>query len=148
MRKLLLAVPLFLACGGAEETPPADEPAAAMAPALTEADVAGTWTGTGMIAGTDSVFTHWTQVCAAGTCRGTSTETPNDTIVSTYVIDADSSVGTAGPVPEPTMGGVMVMDRWVARISNGMVNGTGTITLADRPDSVVMRYTFSGTKTP
>ena len=147
MRSLLFAVPFALvACAGGSETPPADEPATAMA-ALTDADLAGTWTGTAMAEGSDSVFAHWTQVCGGGTCRGTSQEAP-DTVVSTYTIDADSAMGVAAAVADPTMGGAMVVDHWVVRVSNGTGTGTGYITLADKPDSVVMRYRFSGTRTP
>ena len=62
MRRLLLAVPFLIACAGAE-TPPADSAAMAAAPmALTETDVAGNWTGTAMMEGSDSVFANWTQV--------------------------------------------------------------------------------------
>ncbi|HEX9563650.1 MAG TPA: hypothetical protein VF981_06755 [Gemmatimonadaceae bacterium] len=148
MRSLLLAVPFaILACSPAEEAPPADAPATAMAAALTEADVAGTWTGTAMIEGTDSVFSHWTQVCGGGTCRGTSQESP-DTVVASYMFDADSSIGMSNPMPDPTMGGTMVVDRWVVRITNGQATGTGMVTLAERPDSVIMRYRLTGTRVP
>ena len=145
MRRFLFAVPFIIACGGAE-TPPADS--AAMAPAaLTDADVTGTWTGTAMMEGTDSVLSHWTQVCAAGTCRGTNQESP-DTVVSTYVLEADSSRGVTQPFADKTMGGIMVTDHWVARISGNQVTGTGMFKLADRPDSVLVRYRFTGTKAP
>jgi len=148
MRRLLFAVPFLFACAKAE-TPPADSAAMAAAPAaLTEADVAGTWTGTGTIEGTDSVFAHWTQVCAAGTCRGTSTEQPKDTSVSNYVIAADSSVGTGQPMADAAMGGAMVVDHWVVRISGAQATGNGWFTLAAKPDSVVMRYRITGTKSP
>jgi len=148
MRRLLLVVPFVFACAKAE-TPPADSAAMAAAPAsLTEADMAGTWTGTAMMQGTDSVFSHWTQVCAAGTCRGTSTEAPKDTAVASYVIVADSAVGTGQPMADATMGGTMVVDHWVVRVSGGQATGTGWFTLAAKPDSVVARYHFSGTKNP
>ena len=148
MRRFLQAVPFLIACGGAE-TPPADSAAAAAAPAaLTDADVSGTWTGTAMLEGTDSIIAHWTQVCGAGTCRGTSTEQPGDTIVSTYVLQADSSVGTTQPYADKAQGGVMVIDHWVARISGNQVTGTGWFSLAAKPDSAVARYRIVGTKSP
>ena len=145
MRRLLWAVPFLIACGGAE-TPPADSAAAAPA-ALTEADVAGTWTGTAILEGTDSIVAHWTQVCAGGTCRGTSQEDP-DTVVSTYVLEADSSRGVSQPFENTTMPGVMLIDNWVARVSGNQVTGTGRFTLAAKPDSVVMRYRIVGSKAP
>ena len=147
MRRLLLVVPFMIACAKAE-TPSADSAAAAAAPAaLTDADVTGTWTGTAMMEGTDSVFAHWTQVCGSGTCRGTSQESP-DTVISTYVITADSSMGTSQPYAEKSMGGVKLIDNWVVHISGNQVTGTGMMKLAEKPDSVVMRYRFVGSKAP
>ena len=148
MRRFLLALPFIIACAKAE-TPPADSAAAAIGPAaLTDADVSGTWTGTSMLEGTDSIVAHWTQVCAGGTCRGTSTEAPGDTAVSTYVLEADSSMGVTQPYADKTMGGTMVIDNWVARISGSQVTGTGKFTLAAKPDSVLARYRFVGSKAP
>jgi len=148
MRRCLLVVPFILACGGAE-TPPADSAAMAAAPAaLTDADVAGNWTGTLMMEGSDSVVAHWTDVCGMGTCRLTTQEAPKDTVTSTYVIDADSAIGTSAAYAEASMGGTMVTDHWVARTTNGQVTGTGMMKLAANPDSVVMRYRFTGTRNP
>jgi hypothetical protein len=148
MRRFLLAVPFIIACAKAE-TPPADSAAAAIGPAaLTDADVSGTWTGTAMLEGTDSIIAHWTQVCGAGTCRGTSQESPGDTVVSTYVLEADSSRGTTQPYADKSLGGTMVIDNWVARISGNQVTGTGKFTLAAKPDSVLARYRIVGSKSP
>jgi hypothetical protein len=144
---LSLTAILLVACAKAE-TPPADT--AAMAPAapaaLTEADIAGTWTGTATPEGSDSVMAHWTQVCGGGTCTGTSQES-KDTVMSTYTLSADSSIGVSSPYTDPTLK-VKVVDHWVARASNGQVTGTGAFHLADKPDSVVMRYRFQGTRQP
>ena len=148
MRRLMLALPFLIACAGSE-TPPADSAAMVAAPAvLTDADVSGTWTGTSMLEGTDSVVAHWTQVCAAGSCRGTSQEVPGDTVTSTYVLEADSTRGTSQPYVDKTMGGITGIDNWVARISANQVTGTGIFTLASKPDSVLARYRFVGTKAP
>jgi hypothetical protein len=147
MRRYLLVVPFLFACAKGENAP-ADSMAMAAAPAaLTEADVAGTWTGTAMTP-TDSVFSHFTVSCGAGTCRLTTTESPKDTVQSTYVLAGDSLTATSTPHAEATMKGVMVVDHYVARISAGQATGSGHVTLADKPDSVVMRYKFTGTKTP
>lgn len=147
MRRFLLVVPFILACGGAE-TPPADS--AAMAPAaLTEADVAGSWSGTVTPEGMDSAVVHWMQVCAAGTCRVTTQEAPADTITHTYTIAADSMVGTSAAFTDTTIfKGGAIMDHWVGRVSGSQMSGTGLMTVADRPDSVVLRYRFSGTRNP
>ena len=147
MRRYLLIVPILFACGP-KETPSADSAAAAPA-GLAEADVAGTWTGTVMPEGSDSVVGHWTQVCAAGTCRATSQEAPNDTVTATYTIEGDSIRGTSAPYKENTMmKGAMIIDSWVARPSGNQVTGHGMMKLADKPDSVVFRYHFTGTRNP
>jgi hypothetical protein len=147
MRRYLLLVPFVFACAKGEEAP-ADSAAMAPAPAvLTEADVAGTWTGTAMTP-TDSVFAHFSVTCGAGICRLTNAESPKDTVQSSYVLAGDSLSGTSTPHAEASMKGVMVVDHYVARLTGGQVNGTGHVTLADKPDSVVMRSKFTGTKTP
>lgn len=138
-----------LACTKGEQ-PSADTTAMAMAPAaLTDADVAGTWTGTMKPEGSDSVIVHWTQVCAAGSCSGTAVEMPGDTIPSTYAMSADSAMGKTSPYKDPTVGGANVIDNWVLRLAGpGQVRGRGWIVLADKPDSVLLRYTFEGARKP
>ena len=150
MRRLILAVPFFLLACARAETPPADSAALATTPpALTDADVAGTWTGTVTPEGSDSVMAHWTQICAAGTCRFTTQEAPKDTMTATYVIEGDSVRATSLPYSDAMVAkGAMIIDTWVARVSGGQVTGHGMAKLADKPDSVVMRYRFTGTRTP
>ena len=63
MRKILLLPLVLWACGGAKEAPPAEAPAA-MPAALTAADVVGSYTGTTMANGTDSVLSTWTSMVA------------------------------------------------------------------------------------
>ena len=146
MRRFLLIVPLLVACGGAE-TPPADSAAAAMPPALTEADVAGTWTGTAINEPPDTGSVNFSITCGGGTCRQVLSAAPNDTVPSTYVLAADSSTGTTSPFRDPQVN-AMVIDHWVARVSGNQLSGHGWVTLADKPDSVVARYRFTGTKSP
>ncbi|MDP9177777.1 MAG: hypothetical protein M3O61_08860 [Gemmatimonadota bacterium] len=119
--------------------------APAMAPAMTEADVAGTWTGTSMPIGSDSVVAKWTSVCAAGTCKG-SNEGSKVTIQWTYTLSGDSSVAVSQPYSEPSVKGGQVIDTWVARVNGDNVTGTGAMKLASNPDSVVMRYSFTGSR--
>ncbi len=147
MRRYLLVLPFLIACARSE-TPSADSAAVAAPAALTDTDVSGTWTGTLMPQGSDSVVAHWTQVCAAGTCRGTSQETPGDTTIASYTIAGDSVMGTTQPYADKQMGGAMVVDHWVARPTGNQVVGTGMLTLAAKPDSVLMRYRLVGTRTP
>jgi len=148
MRRYLLIVPLLFACAK-KENATADSAAAAAAPAaLTDADFAGTWTGTAKLEGTDSTIANFTITCGSGSCRLVTAEAPKDTVASTYVIAGDSATGTSAAYPEPAMKGTMVVDHWVARPSGTNISGHGWGTLADKPDSVAIRYTFTGAKTP
>jgi hypothetical protein len=154
MRRVLSWIPVVVAVVACAktETPPADVAASdtamapAMAPAITEADIAGTWKGTSKPIGSDSVVSRWTSVCAAGSCKGTSEGSPVK-VTWAYTLAGDSSVGVSEPYSEPTAKGAKVIDRWVARVSGDNVTGTGATTLASKPDSVVIRYTFAGTRT-
>jgi hypothetical protein len=147
MRRYLLVLPFLFACAKAE-TPPADSVAAAPA-ALTDADVAGNWSGTFHVEGdTAAVSAHWSDVCGAGTCRLTTVENPKDTVTVTYVLEGDSVRYNAAAHVNPSFGGAMVTDAGVARISAGQINGNGVISLAEKPDSVIARYRFTGTKNP
>jgi hypothetical protein len=119
----------------------------AMAPALTDADVSGTWTGTVMPEGSDSAVVHWTQTCAAGSCSLTTQES-KDTVMSTYTIDADSVIGTSSQFSDPQFASAPIIDKWVSRLASGRVTGTGMMVLASQPDSVVFRYRFEGTRMP
>lgn len=146
MRRLLIAIPFLIACGGAE-TPPADSAAAAPA-ALTEADVAGSWSGTLSPEGSDSVLGNWTVMIGGGTFRLTTRETPTDTVTGTYTLEGDSSRYSAGPYADVRMGGTMVTDAGTTRFSGNTIIAVGMIRLADRPDSVLLRYKATGTKNP
>jgi len=148
MRPALMLLPLLVFACAKSETPKTDSSAMAPAATLAEADIAGTWTGTAKAAGTDSVISHWTQICSGGTCRGTSQEDSKDTIPSTYTIMGDSAVGQSQPFTAPGMTGGQIVDHWTVHIMNGKVTGTGNYTLASKPDSVVSRYTFEGAKQP
>ncbi len=152
---MLIPVAAVVVACAKTETPPADTaisdaamaPAMtpAMAPALTEADVAGRWTGTSMPIGSDSVVAKWTQVCAAGSCTGTADGSPLTT-KSTYTMAGDSSVGVSQPYSDPSVKGAQVIDTWVSRVNGDNVTGTGEMKLASKPDSVVMRYRFAGSR--
>lgn len=145
---MLPVVVALVGCAKAE-APPADTAVAAApvapAPSVTEADVAGTWTGTSSPMGSDSVMAKWTQVCAAGSCKGTS-EGSKVTIQSTYTLAGDSSVGISKPYTQPSIKGGQIIDTWVAHLNGDSVTGTGTMKLASNPDSVVMRYSFAGSR--
>jgi hypothetical protein len=158
MRRTFSLIPVLfavMACAKTE-TPPADT-AAAMAPApapeaapamapVTEATVSGTWKGTSKMEGTDSVVSKWTQVCSAGKCKGTS-EGSKTTIQTTYTLAGDSAVGVSTPFTDPGMAkGARLIDTWVVHFNGENASGTGAMKLASKPDSVVMRYSFTGSR--
>ena len=155
MRRTLKLIPVVIAVMACAktETPPADT-AAAMAPepapmapvAVAEADVAGTWTGTSKAEGSDSMVSKWTQVCAAGSCKGTS-EGSKVTANASYTLAGDSAVGTTTPYYNPPIAnGAKIIDTWVVHFNGDSATGTGAMKLASKPDSVVMRYSFTGTR--
>ncbi len=153
MRRVLILISVAavaMACAK-KETPAADTavamaPAApAAAPALTEADVAGTWKGTSTPMGSDSVISRWTQVCGAGTCKGT-IEGGKVVYVATYTLAADSMTGVSQPFADPGLKGAKVIDNWVAHFSGANTTGTGAEKLASKPDSIVMAYRFTGSR--
>lgn len=147
-RYLLVVVPFVFACARGENAP-ADSAAMAAAPAaLTEADVAGNWSGNLMAEGSDSVVATWTEVCGGGTCRLVVSTSPKDTVVGSYAIAGDSVTYTVAAHPDPTLGGAMITESGSGRISAGQITGSGKAMLASKPDSVVIRYRFTGTKTP
>jgi hypothetical protein len=155
MRRALILVSIAavaVACAKKEEAPAADTgaamapaPAPAAAPALTDADVSGTWKGTSTPMGSDSVISKWTQVCGAGTCKGT-IEGGKVVYIATYTLVADSMIGVSKPFADPGLKGAKVIDNWVAHFSGANTTGTGAEKLASKPDSVVMAYKFTGSK--
>lgn len=153
MRRALYLVPILVVIGACSKTdnPPADAAnidtavTPAIATSLTETDVAGTWKGISTPEGSDSVIGRWTSVCAAGTCNGTN-EGSDQKIQWAYTLAADSSVGVSQPYAAPDFKGARVIDTWVARIRGDSTTGTGTMTLASKPDSVLARYRFAGSR--
>jgi hypothetical protein len=147
MRRFLLVLPFLIACGGSE-TPPADSVAASMPPALTDADVAGNWSGSIMPEGSDSVLATWTDMCSAGTCRFVASTAPNDTVAYSYTIAGDSVMFASAASYKDPQTGAMVTNSGVVRISANQMTGGGMVKLADKPDSVALRYRVTGTKQP
>lgn len=145
MRRAATLLTLSLLVSACAKTETAQTDSMATAVAASDADFAGTWTGTVTPEGSDSVIVHFTQVCSAGSCTLTTQES-KDTVMATYTISADSSVGMTAAFTDTTLATSPVVDHWVARVSNGQVSGHGMIVLADKPDSVVMRYRFTGSR--
>jgi hypothetical protein len=96
--------------------------------------------------GSDSVVAHWTQVCGAGKCTGTSAEDKKSTVHSTYTLAGDSAVGVSEPFASAAMKGTKIIDTWTVHFSGDNASGTGAQKLASKPDSIVMAYKFTGSK--
>lgn len=153
MRKIFLLAAVLAACAKTE-TKPVDTAAPAMAPAaptpLTAADLAGTWNGTTKNAGSDSVLAKWT---VKSTSDSTGTLTYDGTKVTVpfkTTFGGDSSVATSEPYTPPSAkkGSPKVRFISVGRIKDGQLQGTATVVLASKPDSVLAHHTFSATKAP
>ena len=152
MRRLaiLISVAVASVACAKKEAPPADTaaamaPAPVAAPALTDADVAGSWKGTNTPMGSDSVISRWTMVCGTGKCTGT-VEGMKEKYAATYTLSGDSMIAVSPPISDPAVKGGKVIDSWVAHFSGANVMGTGEEKLASKPDSVVARYRWSGTR--
>jgi len=153
MRKLIFLAVAVVACSKQEapraDTTPAAAPAPAAPAALTAADVAGTWTGTGKREGTDSTV--------AFTFMSTSDSTgkivfvgQKDTVSFTTKYDADSLISMSTAYTDPTLpkGAPKVMFRSVAHKKDGKLVGVASLVLASKPDSVLGKSNWEATKAP
>jgi len=154
MRKLLLLPLVLWACGGAKDAPPADT--AAMVPAaLTAADVVGSYTGTTMVQGPDSVITStWTASIAANAAGGldgkiVNAAAPADTTAFSVTLSADSTINVSAPYTDPLAAKGSPQMAWTS-VGRGMGNAwTGTVNwMVAGSDSVTQSGTWTGTRTP
>ena len=152
MRKILLLPLVLWACGGAKEAPPAEAPVAAPA-ALTAADVVGSYTGTTMANGTDSVLSTWTSVGmtnAAGGLEGKLVDqaAPNDTVAFTGTLSADSVIWASSPFTPPGAPAGSPQLKWIAvgRATGNAWTGTA-VTMIAATDSVVQNSHWTATRT-
>src|SRR5690349_15697422 len=106
MRKLFILAAAIVACSK-QEAPPADTTPAAPPPpaapaALTAADVAGTWTGTGKREGTDSTntFTFMSVNDSTGKIVFSGSK---DTVTFATKFDADSLISTSKAYKDATL---------------------------------------------
>ena len=151
MRKILLLPLVLWACGGAKEAPPVDT--AAMTPAaLTAADVVGSYTGTTMANGTDSVLSTWTSMAmtnAEGGLQGAlvNLAAPNDTVTFTGVLSADSVVWSSAPFMPPGAAAGSPEMKWIAvgRAAGNAWTGTA-VTMIAATDSVVQNSHWTATR--
>jgi hypothetical protein len=151
MRKILLLPLVLWACGGAKEAPPAEAPAA-MPAALTAADVVGSYTGTTMANGTDSVLSTWTSVAMTNDAGGlegklVNQAAPNDTVAFTGMLSADSVIWTSSPFMQPgaPAGSPQLMWTAVGRAAGNAWTGTA-VTMVAGTDSVVQNSHWTATR--
>jgi hypothetical protein len=153
MRKLLLLPLVLWACGGAKDAPPADT--AAMAPAaLTAADVVGSYVGTTMANGTDSVLSTWTSIATADSTGALSgklmdAKAPTDSVAFTGMLSADSVVWSSAPFTQPGSPAGSPQMKWIAVGRAAGTAWTGTaVTMIAATDSVVQNSHWTAARTP
>lgn len=151
MKKLLLpCVALFCACADAKK----EEAPAAAPPALTTADLAGTFSGTSLAATSDSVVGTWTSavmIDSAGAAQGrfVSAANPKDTVSFTQRIDGDSVISESAPYTDVAMpkGSPQVHWKAVGRAMGNAWSGTVDIMTVGN-DSVITHLRWKSTRTP
>lgn len=141
----------LVACGGGADNPPAADTTAAVAapPAISLADVAGTWVVTAKAEGTDSVLVT-TELMATGDTNGWMQHLPGrDPIpMRVVLVDADSIVTETGPYESVLRPGVQVTTRGVMRLQDGRLVGTTVATYTGGTGEPVVRLTTEGTRKP
>ena len=150
MRSLLLVPALLLAAACGEKAAPEEMPPEVIAPAaLTAMDVAGTWNGMTMAAGTDSVTATWTSMSTSDTTGTLTQEGMAEPVNYAVMFDADSMVATSFPFVDPTRSDdMMVMWRSVGRMADdGRLVGT-VQTMVVGTNDVVATGDWHATKAP
>jgi hypothetical protein len=143
---------MLLVAAGCAKEPKVEAPAAPAALMVT--DVTGSYTGSTMANGTDSVLSTWTSVAmtnAAGGLEGKlmDAKAPTDSVAFTGVLSADSVIWSSAPfIPAGAPAGTPQM-KWIA---TGHVSGntwTGTaVTMIAATDSVTQNSHWTATRTP
>jgi hypothetical protein len=157
MRKALLAVALLVACSKSE-TPKTDTTAVAPAPppppapaALKAADLAGTYTGESKPEGKDSVVGKWTTTQVNDSTSRLAFTGTKEAVTYHVKFDADSFVGTSEPYMDPSLPkkmGKVTFYTVGRKTAAGGVAGWAALHLVSKPDSVVGKVNWSGTKAP
>jgi hypothetical protein len=149
MRRLALATCALtlIACSRSEQTPAADSPAAAVAPAaLTMADLAGKWTQTVTAENSDSVLVT-SEINAGADGVWTITLPGRPPMPVTVMIDGDSITTKTGPYESVLRAGVQVTTEGVSRLVDGKMVGYTIARYSAGPDSV-LRLRTTATRAP
>lgn len=145
MRRLasICCITALLGCGGGDDTPDvaADSvPAAAPAPALSLADLTGTWNVEVMPEASDSVLLTYVLNAPADTAAWTIkfADRAEPVPLKILSIAGDSMVTHAGPYASALRKGVTVETHAVSRLENGVMVGRNVATYSKGPDSVLV----------
>ena len=153
--RLLIAAFSVVACAKSESAKPDSAAAAAAAavpaapPAVTAADMAAPVSGKVMPQNSDSVLFTFSCTGASGnTTKCVGSNAPKDTITYTYTLSgADSVMFESAPFTPPTPPkSPKVVNHVVGHLSGNKWTGTAFGVLAAKPDSVLQRYRWEGTK--
>ena len=127
MRAVLLVAALLVACGPKDD---ADDvvidSTPVTPPALTAADVAGTWNYEVRTMASDSVITTGQTIVAPDGMSVTQTATGGATASGAMVLSGDTFTTTVGPYPSALRAGVMVTTTGNYRLVGGQIVGDVT----------------------
>lgn len=144
----LLTLTLLMACGGAEEAPPPDQPAAAPAPAAPSlADFAGTWQGATVFEGRpDTVKSTISGSPDGGTWTLSLEGRP--AIPMTASVVGDSLIAESVEYESILRPGVMVTVRTASALQDGRMVGTVRATYKTPQGEEVSNGTMTATRAP
>ncbi len=149
MRKALFLAVALVACATNDADTTDSAAGAVDGPApLTAADIAGTWSGSTVAEGSDSVVNRWTSIRESDTTGKYVSVNSPDTVRYSVVYDADSMVATSQPFTTSAIPNAQVIFRSVGRLRDGKLVGTSATMLAANPDSVVARGRWEATRNP
>jgi len=111
--------------------------------------VKGAWTGTSMMAKSDSVTNQWSSISDNRTDVATVVDGAKDTVGYTMTYAADSLMAVSSLMPASSVKNApMVTNHVVGRMVDGKIVGTNTLELVSKPDSVVGRGRWVATRKP
>jgi hypothetical protein len=127
MRAVLLTAVLLVACGGNEEADVALDSVPVMSPpAVTAADLSGTWSYEVRTMDSDSVITTGQSVFSADGMSVTQTATGGQPATGTVSLNGEVITTSVGPYPSALRPGVMVTTTGDYRLAAGQITGTAT----------------------
>lgn len=146
---LLCCAALLVGCSKSDSAPAADSAAVAPAPpALTAADVAGTWTVRTMSETSDSVLVEYTMTAVGDPSTWTITLPNRPPMAIRVTFAGDSVVTESGPYESVLRKGIQVTTRGVSRLVGGELVGTTVARYATTTADSVVTLRTRGTRAP